>query len=96
MDESKELKKIKKECQAMIKMLKHLQEQEISLKSQNKILAREALNLGYRDSLGDGNDDDFDGDANGDGDGDVSPTTAKVSTISSKSDDAPASSSTGK
>lgn len=51
-DEKQELAKIKEECHVMAKMLKKLQKQEISLKSQNKILAREALNLGYHDTLG--------------------------------------------
>jgi hypothetical protein len=52
-NEELELLQLKEECQTMAKMLKKLQEQEINLKSQNKILAREAINLGYEDSFGD-------------------------------------------
>ena len=50
-NETSELAQIKEECRTMTKMLKKLQEQEISLKCQNKILAREAIHLGYNDSF---------------------------------------------
>lgn len=51
MNDKEELTQIQEECRHMAKMLRKLQKQEISLKSQNKILAREALNLGYHDTL---------------------------------------------
>ena len=51
LNETSKLAQIKEECRTMAKTLKKLQEQEINLKCQNKILAREAINLGYHDSF---------------------------------------------
>ena len=42
---------IQKECQTMMKILSKLQQEEQTLIYQNKILSREAINLGYYDSL---------------------------------------------
>ena len=46
-----ELERIKVECTAMMKTLQELQEEEISLRYQNRILAREILNFGYTGEL---------------------------------------------
>lgn len=64
--QQKQIKAIQKECQIMMKTLLKLQQEEISLKYQNNILAREAINLGYYDSFLNNVDDNDDN--NGDGD----------------------------
>lgn len=46
-----ELQKIKGECEAMMKTLQELQDEEVSLRYQNRILAREILNFGYTGEL---------------------------------------------
>jgi hypothetical protein len=55
--EYQSISQLKEECEAMTKILKKLQREEMSLIHQNKILAREAINLGYHDSFGTGTSD---------------------------------------
>ena len=46
-NKANELEKVKLECASMIETLKNLKEEELSLRYQNKILAREIINCGY-------------------------------------------------
>lgn len=46
-----EIKRLKKECSDMIKALKILEEEELDLQCQNRILAREALVCGYEPNV---------------------------------------------
>jgi hypothetical protein len=51
MDSSLEKSQLKKECTAMIRHLKNLEEEENQLRLQNEILAREALINGFNVGL---------------------------------------------
>jgi len=42
-----DLEKLKEECKSMASLLKQLQEEELGLRAQNTILAREVINIGY-------------------------------------------------
>mmetsp|Transcript_9246 Transcript_9246/g.11667 ORF Transcript_9246/g.11667 Transcript_9246/m.11667 type:complete len:83 (-) Transcript_9246:1506-1754(-) len=53
-EEEIEILKLKAECQDLTKLLKEVQDEELNLISQNKGLAREALNAGYKDIHKDG------------------------------------------
>ena len=46
-----EVERLKKECSYMIKVLKELEEEELDLQCQNRILAREALVCGYEPNV---------------------------------------------
>lgn len=46
-EEPSELERIKKECSAMLRLLKSLDKEEQQLRKQNEILAREALLCGF-------------------------------------------------
>jgi hypothetical protein len=46
-----EIKRLKKECSDMIKALKILEDEELDLQCQNRILAREALVCGYEPNV---------------------------------------------
>lgn len=42
---------VKRECHAMAHLLARLQQEELDLRSQNFILAREIVNLGYQSKV---------------------------------------------
>ena len=46
-----ELERLKQECSTMVKALKELEEEELDLQCQNRILAREALLCGFDPSV---------------------------------------------
>lgn len=45
-DESSELLRLQEECQSMANLLKKLEAEELGLRAQNSILAREVINFG--------------------------------------------------
>jgi hypothetical protein len=48
---NRKLERIKTECSAMIRLIKSLEKEELSLEAQNEILAREALLCGFEPHL---------------------------------------------
>ena len=50
-DSEDNVETIKKQCNAMMKLLTKLEQEELKLRSQNEILARTALNCGFSPTL---------------------------------------------